>query len=446
MIGGSAAAVVAHGVGGRQDLPIPYSYAVGGAVAAVIVSFVALGVLWRRPRLRGADAGRPLPSALARTLDSAAFAIALRIIGLVIFGWILVAAVAGPDDALNPTAGFVYVLLWVGGCVVASLLFGPVIRALNPLRTLHLVIARVTHRDPDVGMVPLPERWGRWPAAFWLIAFLWLELAAPDRATIPVLTRWFALYLSITFVLSLIFGARWFAVGDPFEVYSTMVARLAPFGRRNDGVLVARNPLDGLEGTPSLKGDAGVALVLLGGTLFDGLSNAPQWVRVAQDPAWSAAAAATVGLTACIMAVSGVYAVCTWAAGRLAGLPRSANMPRVLSASLVPIVIGYAIAHYYSLLVIVGQQTIQNMSDPLGTGADLLGVAGNGVSYTWVQPTTVATIQVLAVVIGHIGGVVAAHERGVRVFPASKAVVAQVPLLVAMVVFTFTGLTLLFAG
>jgi hypothetical protein len=445
VIAGSAA-VVAHGVGGRQDLPIPYSYAVAGALAAVIVSFVALGVLWRTPRLRGAEAGRPLPTWLARILDSTGFAIGLRLLGLVIFGWILVAALLGPDDALNPTAGFVYVLLWVGGCVVASLILGPVIRALNPLRTVHLVLARVTRRDPDQGLMDLPERWGRWPAAVWLLAFLWLELAAPDRATLPVLTRWFAVYLVVTFALAVLFGARWFAVGDPFEVYSTMVARLAPFGRRSDGVLVARNPLDGVEGTPSLKGDAGVALVLLGGTLFDGLSNAPQWVRVAQDPAYSAATAATVGLVLCIVAVSGVYLACTALAGRIARLPRSAHVPRALSASLVPIVIGYAIAHYYSLLVIVGQQTVQNMSDPLGTGADLLGVAGNGVSYTWVQPTTVATVQVLAVVIGHIGGVFAAHERGVRLFPASRAVAAQVPLLVAMVVFTFTGLTLLFAG
>jgi hypothetical protein len=445
VIAGSAA-VVAHGVGGRQDLPIPYSYAVAGALAAVIVSFIALGVLWRTPRLKGQAAGRPLPTWLARIIDSTGFAIALRLLGLVIFGWILVAALLGPDDALNPTAGFVYVLLWVGGCVVASLIFGPVIRALNPLRTVHLALSRLTRRDPDQGLVALPERWGRWPAAVWLLAFLWLELAAPDRATLPVLTRWFAVYLAVTFVFAVLFGARWFAVGDPFEVYSTMVARLAPFGRRSDGVLVARNPLDGLEGTPTLRGDAGVALVLLGGTLFDGLSNAPRWVRIAQDPAYSAATAATVGLALCIAAVSGVYLACTALAGRIARLPRSAHVPRELAASLVPIVIGYAIAHYYSLLVIVGQQTVQNMSDPLGTGADLLGVAGNGVSYTWVQPTTVATIQVLAVVIGHIGGVFAAHERGVRLFPASRAVAAQVPLLVAMVVFTFTGLTLLFAG
>ena len=36
--------------------------------------------------------------------------------------------------------------------------------------------------------------------------------------------------------------------GDGFEVYSTLVGRLSPFGRRTDGRLVVRNPLENLDG------------------------------------------------------------------------------------------------------------------------------------------------------------------------------------------------------
>jgi hypothetical protein len=437
--------VVAHGVGSRQDLPVPFSFALAGAVIAVLVSFIAVGLLWRTPRMKGADAGRPLPAPLAAAIDAPATAWVLRALGLVIAGWIAAAALFGPDDRLNPTAGFVYVLLWVGACVVASLLLGPIVKAMNPLRTLHLVLSRVTGRDPDTGLVPLPENVGRWPAAAWLVGFLWLELCADDRATLPILTRWFGLYLAVTFILALVFGARWFAQGDPFEVYATMVARLSPFGRRRDGVLVTRSPLDGLEATPAMRGDAAAALVLLGGTLFDGLSNNPTWIQFAQSGPLPTVGAATVGLAGSISAVALVYLVCTVAAARIAGIS-ARRVPQELSASLIPIVVGYALAHYYSLLVIVGQQTVQNMSDPLGTGADLLGISGNGISYTWVQPTTVAVIQVLAVVVGHVFGVFAAHERGVRIFPPQRSVLAQVPLLVAMLVFTVTGLSLLFAG
>jgi hypothetical protein len=387
----------------------------------------------------------PLPGWLAGVIDAPAFRWLLRLLGLVIAGWIVVAAVLGPDDNLNPTAGFVYVLLWVGACVVLSLLVGPIVRAMNPLRTLHLVVSRVARRDPDQGLVALPDGLGRWPAAAWLGGFLWLELVADDRATTAVIIPWFAAYIAVTFVLSLIFGARWFAVGDPFEVYASAVARLAAFGRRADGVLVARHPLDGLEATRAIPGDAAVFLVLLGGTLFDGLSNSPGWVRWAQSGPLPSTQATTLGLAGAIAAVGLVYVACTRWAGRIARVP-GREVTRALAPSLIPIVVGYALAHYYSLLVIVGQQTVQNLSDPLGTGADLLGVGGNGISYAWVQPTTVAVIQVLAVVVGHVLGVFAAHERGVRIFPPKRAIAAQVPLLVAMVVFTLTGLSLLFGG
>jgi hypothetical protein len=437
-------AVLAHGVGSRQDLPIPFTFALIGAALAVIVSFVAVGLTRRTPTSAGADAGRPLP-VLTRVVDSAVWAWTLRVAGLVVTGWILVAALAGPDDALNPTAGFVYVLLWVGLCVAASLIAGPVVRAVNPLRTLHLIVCRIARRDPDQGLIALPERLGRWPAAAWLVGFLWLELAALDRATVPVLTRWFAVFIAVTLVCALVFGATWFDRGDPFEAYSSAVARLAPFGRRADGAVVLRSPIDGLEAVPPVRGDAGIALVLLGGTLFDGLSNAPSWIRLTQGGPLDPPVPATLGLLACIAAVGAVYVACTWWAARIAGVD-AAGMPRALAPSLIPIVVGYAVAHYYSLLVIVGQQTVQQMSDPLGTGADLLGIGGNGISYTWVQPTTVAVIQVVAVVAGHIVGVFSAHERGVHLFPPKRALAAQVPLLVAMVVFTLTGLSLLFAG
>ena len=48
----------AHGVGSRQDLPLPFAAVVLGAAAALVVSFVALGALWREPRL-GRDERHP---------------------------------------------------------------------------------------------------------------------------------------------------------------------------------------------------------------------------------------------------------------------------------------------------------------------------------------------------------------------------------------------------
>ena len=55
-----------------------------------------------------------------------------------------------------------------------------------------------------------------------------------------------------------------------------------------------------------------------------------------------------------------------------------------------------------------------------------------------------ADVQVLAIVVGHVLGVIVAHDRAVRLFPRRAAVVGQVPLLVLMVALTCLGLFLLF--
>ena len=113
---------------------------------------------------------------------------------------------------------------------------------------------------------------------------------------------------------------------------------------------------------------------------------------------------------------------------------------------MVPIALGYAIAHYWSLFVIVGQQTINRLSDPLGTGANWLGTGGRGISYAWVGADSGGDRQVLAVVLGHSSAVVLAHDRTVALAPSSRAVRAQLPVLVLMVFFTLAGLTLLFSA
>jgi hypothetical protein len=112
----------------------------------------------------------------------------------------------------------------------------------------------------------------------------------------------------------------------------------------------------------------------------------------------------------------------------------------------VPIVMGYIVAHYWSLLVLIGQQTVIQLSDPLGNGSDWLGTGGRGVDITLADPRLVAVLQVAAVVTGHVLGVVLAHDRAVALLPRRRAVVGQVPLLVLMVGYTVGGLTLLFAS
>ncbi|GAA4576631.1 hypothetical protein [Planotetraspora kaengkrachanensis] len=437
--------LLAHGVGGRQDLPIPFSAALAGAIIALLVSFAALGVLWTDPRLGGALARvRPWSGLFQRAVSSDAWAWTWRIVGLVVAAYFCVGLVFGPDDVDNPTAGVFYVLFWVG-LVPLSLLLGPVWRALNPLRTLHLLAARALRRDPDAGLRPLPDGLGYWPAAAGLFAFVWLELVAPDRATLPVIGIWLAAYAVIMLVGAVVFGARWFDRADAFEAYSDLIGRLSPVVRREDGRVAWRNSLDGMSGLRPAPGLPVLVVVLLGSTMYDSLSGAPVWVRFVQNNPLPAPVVGTAGLLVVIgLVLAAFLGATTLAAGRGATEPRV--MAGELAHSIVPIAVGYLIAHYYTLFLLEGQRTIALLSDPLVSGADWLGTAGWTVGGLGNTPAGIAMLQVTVIIIGHVLGTVLAHDRALALLPRRAAVTGQIPLLVLMVLYTVMGLLLLFAA
>jgi hypothetical protein len=123
------------------------------------------------------------------------------------------------------------------------------------------------------------------------------------------------------------------------------------------------------------------------------------------------------------------------------GLEASAG---AFAPSIVPVALGYVVAHYYSFAVVEAQNAFIRLSDPLGTGGNWLGLSHLQASYAFVGPTVVADLQVGAIVVGHVLGVIVAHDRAVKLFPRSRAVVGQIPLLVLMVTLTCGGLFLLF--
>ena len=115
--------------------------------------------------------------------------------------------------------------------------------------------------------------------------------------------------------------------------------------------------------------------------------------------------------------------------------------------SIVPIVVGYVFAHYLTYLVEYGQQMLIQASDPLERRQQLFGTGNLQVNY-WLSfhPTFLAVSKVVFVVGGHVLGVVAAHDRAMRLLPRRHQLTGQLPLLAAMIVFTVGGLYLLFAA
>ena len=134
------------------------------------------------------------------------------------------------------------------------------------------------------------------------------------------------------------------------------------------------------------------------------------------------------------------------ATGVTSDTPRRA-LPDLFAHSVVPIIVGYIVAHYLTYFVEYGQTTLIQLSDPFSRGDDYLGTADLQVNY-WLSahPTFLAVTKVLAVALGHVVGVVAAHDRAIRLLPRRHQLTGQLPLLVAMVGFTVGGLYLLFAA
>ena len=86
------------------------------------------------------------------------------------------------------------------------------------------------------------------------------------------------------------------------------------------------------------------------------------------------------------------------------------------------------------------------MSNPFAqAGVDLFGTYGRAVDYTAVGTRTIANVQVSAIVVAHVLGVVLAHDRAVRETPR-RSTLGQVPLVAVMVGFTVGGLSLLLSS
>ncbi|MCV7218583.1 hypothetical protein H7J51_25315 [Mycobacterium crocinum] len=421
--------LLAHGLGGSTDLPIPYSYALIGAAWALTLTFAVVAFAWRTPRFDPDRPGRPLSGWVTRAVDSPITRSVVAGLALALAVWVIVVAIVGPQDAGNALPGAFYVLLWVG-VPTLSVLIGPVWRAISPLRTIRRVL-------PVRALRTYPDALGYWPSAAGLFAFVWLELASPDPGSLTAIKIWLACYVVITLGGALLCGPRWLSRADPFDVYSVVASRLAVFGRnRMSGQIAVVNPFNHLRTLPVRPGTLAVLAVLLGSTAFDSFSASPDWRNFADGLGINTAVTRSIGLLVFVLVVAATF----WGAAQATGgidRARRRELPGLMAHSLIPIVVGYVFAHYLSYLVEKGQQAV----------ITLFGLHDAEVAYVLsAHPAVLATLKVCFVVAGHIGGVIAAHDAAIRLLPKGHQITGQLTMMLTMVAYTFTGLYLLFGG
>jgi hypothetical protein len=449
---------LAHGIGGIRDPVLPdwLMYYAGSLV--LILSFVALGVLWRRPVLEGHGDGRPLSERWQRLLLWPGWPIILggASAGLLLVVW-LAAFVGRPDAGDNLAPTFVFVIFWLG-LVPLVVVFGNLWSILSPWKAIADGVAWAwskSGRSWEPAAV-YPERLGRWPAAALLLAFATLELAYPRAAEPRTLALAIVVYSWITWAGMLVYGRRaWVENGEAFNVYFGLLALIAPFAvQERDGrrVVIVRPPLAGLTLPQTRPGTVAFVVVMLGSVAFDGLSRQQWWqdrlynleARYIVDSPRTADLVATgfnlLGLLAAVVAVAVVFLVAVWGARLVSGTTE--GLASVFVASLIPIALAYSVAHYFTLLVNQGQYGISLFSDPFGKGWDLFGTTDFQPTL-FNSPNAIWYVQVGVLVVG----LTLAHDRAVALWGSARtAVRTQYAMLALMVLYTCTGLWLLSAG
>ncbi|HET8968094.1 MAG TPA: hypothetical protein VFN06_01545 [Gaiellaceae bacterium] len=451
--------ILAHGIGVVRDLPIPAIYFFVGAAVVLGVSFVLLFYLWRRPVLEAHANGRKVPQGLSRLVLSSVVRVLLGTISVFLLGLTLATALFGTTiELLNFAPTFVYVIFWLG-IPLLSILFGNVWSVLSPWRALADAAVWALERGGREAR-PVLEwtgRFGRYPGAAALFAFVALELAHPRPAYPRTLGIAIALYTYWALAGMAVYGRDpWTRYGEGFAVAFGLLARIAPFAVR-DGSVVIRWPFTGLAGDDRIRGTLLFVAVLLGSTSFDGFSRSSTWqdllgelrAELAGSSQRTVDLATTFlnlgGLTFFVAAVLATYLAAVAAAEKLGRVDRSLVPDFVLP--LVPIAAAYLAAHYFTLFLIQGQFIITLASDPFGRGWDLFGTADFAPNLAIVSPETVWYVQVAALVVGHVAGLAIAHDRAVVVFQGRRtALEAQLPMLGLMVLYTLGGMWLLTRG
>jgi hypothetical protein len=451
---------LAHGIGGVKDLPVPLWLFFYGAGVVLVVSFVALGALWRRPVLESrAESGRPLAGWAQRVLLGPELRVIVGAISVFLFGVALWAGAFGENSvAVNLTPTFVYVDFWLG-FVIVVVLFGNVWPAVSPWKAIADGIAWLWGKLGLEWEPPFdyPERLGRYPAGVALLAFAALELAYPNASSPRVLAVAIAIYSWVTWIGMAAVGRQtWQESGEGFAVYFGLLSRIAPFARRGDEVVV-RAPVVGLAHRGERPGTVAFVSVMLGSVAFDGFSRTTFWqnrlysidASLALEKPRLADLAITgfnlLGLLATIALVAALFLAAVEAA-RVVSHTRESLADEFIG-SLIPIALAYAVAHYFSLFVLQGQVTKRLVSDPFGYGWDLFGTRDQQPNLSALTPNTIWYVQVGALVIGHVLGLVLAHDRAIALFRSpGVALRAQYAMLVLMVAYTVGGLWLLSNG
>ena len=463
-------AASAHAVSGidyRFPLPI-WLFAMAAGVAVLASAPAAMFAVRSQNTWTGGDFYRAI-----RPLH-------LGAVGLVIVTAALVDGVVGglfgPDDFFeNPITIVTWIDFWVG-LGIASALVANVWDFISPLSAAGRALERRL-AEGGASKLRYPRSLGLWPATALVLLWSWMELVW-DPAKVPfTLTVIIFAYIGLQLVAMAAFGTEvWLSHGEVFTVVARTLARFAPvelYVRRPTGPCRAERCVEderigcpscwldaepagrglrlrtygsGVRREPALGVGGGTfVLALLATVVYDGFSQTQKYVDLQSwfvDRSTWLAIHGTVLDTLLMVAVVGAFALAfllvVTAVSRLEGRSVT-DAARRYAPTLIPIAAVYFVSHYFVYLIYASQFTWAAVADPFGREW-----VPDATPWTGVPGSLVWWLQVVLIVWGHVVAVFEAHRVSLATHvEARRAVMAQVPLILLMVGYTFTGLWVL---
>jgi hypothetical protein len=458
----------AHAFGARYELPVPvWLFIVGGAFT-VTLTFVLIAVFARVGEDRHTQSGRDISQTLfGRVLRHPLLSETARAMMVFFAGLVVIAGLIGksdPNHNIAPT--LVWIVWWVGFSYVVMLIGNPW-PALNPWRATFDWVAAFSRRlrpgRPARAPVPYPARLATWPAVVMLLAFGWLELIFPFASKPLVVALLVIVYSAITWAGMSRYGPdTWLNNVDPFHLVFETFSRFAPLAAESHpdaddtARLVVRPYAAGLMqpghdavSTPIVC----FVLAMLSIVLFDGLLGSGHWTLFENaihdfyprlgDVGW--VLVHTAGFLFMWLLFLGLFVGTCWLMAIESGAGKSVmDIARLFTLTLVPIAIGYHVAHTFTYLLVQGQEIINLISDPFGFGWDLFGTKGYEKAINVMTTKTTWYLSVGVIVAGHVISVYLAHVAAGRLVSSrARTLRCLVPMTALMVVYTVISLQIL---
>ncbi len=475
--------VFAHGIGERYDLPVPLSLWLSGGGFAIAASFVVASAVLKNKETRAATSDTS--AARLAIVVNPWLSRALQIVTALLTLLVVVAGLLGDQTPTHNIAPVMVWVIWWVGIAYLSALVGDIWSVINPWAFVFAGFENFA-KQLRLRLHPLqyPDRLGAWPAVILFGAFSWIELVYDSRAEPSRLATLMVGYSIITWVGMMLFGREpWLASADPFAVAFRTFAQFAPMELRHecrlarnlawrgtltdqrgaqraataDGKVAYRSVIlfrpygSGLIGSKDISPSMLVFISLLLSTVtFDGFLATPVWNALegylyrmlSEFPESRVTIITTAGLIAFWTGFLGLYlAFAAWMSRAAHGALSFSAAARLFVIALVPIAIGYNIAHYFTYLLTEGQLVLKLASDPFGFGWNLFGTARYHPNYELVGGRFTWYVAVLAIVVGHIFAVYISHSIALReIADRDKALRSQVPMLLLMVGYTMLSL------